>query len=99
METFPKILSEDNFSLELSMPLILRIGFLTVDEPPFLDSLITLGNLEEESGFECSYPATLRTMPGFARTESPRSWLLSPFGILPGPCRLDLMGERLENVF
>ena len=46
-ETLPEIPSEDNVSLKLFMPLVLRIGFVTVFEPPFLDSLITLGNMEE----------------------------------------------------
>ena len=78
-EALPEILSEDNFSLKLSMPLFLRIGFVRVDEPTFLDSLKTLGILERESGFECSFLESLGTMPGFARQVSQRSQLLSPF--------------------
>ena len=85
LEALPEIPSEDNFSLKLFMPLVLRIGFVIVDEPPFLDSLIKYGTLEEKSGFECSFLATLETMPGFARQESPRSELLSTFRLLPGP--------------
>ena len=59
LEALPEIPSEDNFSLKLYMPLVSRIGFVTVTEPPFFDSLITLGNLERESGFECTFLATL----------------------------------------
>ena len=54
-EALLEISSEQNFSLKLYIPLVLRTGFLTVDELPFLDLLITLGNFEEESGFECSF--------------------------------------------
>ena len=85
-EILPEIPSEDNVSLKLFMPLVLRIGFVTVFEPPFLDSLITLGNMEEQSRFECSFLTTLGTILGFVRQESARSELLSPFGLLPGPC-------------
>ena len=47
LEALPEIPSQDNFSLKLFMHLILKTGFVTVDEPPFLDSLMNLGNLEE----------------------------------------------------
>ena len=88
-EAVSEISSKDNFSLKLSVPLVLRIGFVTVNEPLFLDSLITLGNLEGESDFECSFLAALGTMPGFARHESPRLELLSPFLFFSGPCQLE----------
>ena len=52
---FLKFLLKITFFLKLSIPLVFMISFVTVDEPPFLESLITLVNLEEESSFECSF--------------------------------------------
>ena len=37
LEALPKIPSEDTSLLKFFMPLVLRIGFVTVDESPFLD--------------------------------------------------------------
>ena len=38
-ETLPEIPTEDNFSLNFYMPLVLKISFVIVNESPFLDSL------------------------------------------------------------
>ena len=88
-EALPEIPSQENFSLKLFMPLFLRIGLVTVDDSPFLDSLITLCYLEEGSGFECSLLVTLGAMLGFARQDSTRSRMFSPFKLLPEPCPLN----------
>ena len=72
-EVLLEIPSEDNFYLKLYMLLVLRIVLVTVNKTPFLDSLITLGNLKEESGFEWPFLAILGTMSEFARQKAPRS--------------------------
>ena len=66
------------------MLLALRIALVTVNKTPFLDSLITLRNLKEESGFERSFLAILGTMPEFSRQKAPRSVTFF-FGLLQDP--------------
>ena len=53
LETFPEIPSD--FSLKLSMLLVLRIGFLTVDEPPFLNSLIPSVTWKKNRGLNAHF--------------------------------------------
>ena len=72
-KALPEIPSEENFYLKLYMLLALRIALVTVNKTPFLDSLRTLRNLKEESGFERSFLAILGTMAEVSRRKAPRS--------------------------
>ena len=83
-EALPEIPSEENFYLKMYMLLALRIALVTVNKTPFLDSLIPLRNLKEESSFERSFLAILGTMAEFSRQKAPRSVTFF-FGLLQDP--------------
>lgn len=57
LEALPEVPSEEKFSLKVSIPLVLQIKFVIVDN---------LRKLEEELGFKCSFLVNLGTMPWFA---------------------------------